>query len=178
MKALVVYDSAYGNTERIAQVIGEALGAPEEVSVQRAGTIKTDPLTEVRLLIVGSPTQRFRPLPTISSLLKGLAPNSLKGVHVAAFDTRLSQSNIDETPVLAFFVKLIGRGAYAAGPIADQLKKKGGKLVGSPAGFYVEGMEGPLVQGELERAQQWAKQILAAIHLISFPHREDQQHVP
>jgi hypothetical protein len=33
MKALVIYDSAYGNTARIAQAIGSALGSQEEVAV-------------------------------------------------------------------------------------------------------------------------------------------------
>jgi flavodoxin len=162
MKTLVIYDSAFGNTQKIASAVGEALGSLEEVSILRVSEVQPGQLTGLQLLIVGSPTQRFQSTPAISSLLKGLAPNSLRGVKVSAFDTRLTQSNIDETPVLAFFVKLFGRGAYAAGRIADQLKKKGGELVGSSEGFYVEGMEGPLVQGELERAQNWAKRILAA----------------
>jgi hypothetical protein len=65
-------------------------------------------------------------------------------------------SNIEETPVLAFFVKIYG---FAAKPIAARLKKKGGELIVSPEGFFVEGMKGPLVNGELERAANWAKQM-------------------
>ena len=77
---------------------------------------------------------------------------------MAAFDTRLTQGNIDATPVLPFFVKLFG---YAAEPIAKELQKKGGVLVLPPEGFYVEGTEGPLVQGELERAATWAGKLFA-----------------
>jgi flavodoxin len=51
---------------------------------------------------------------------------------------------------------------YAAKPIADKLKKKGGKLVLPPEGFFVQGSEGPLKEGEVERAAEWAKQLLAA----------------
>jgi hypothetical protein len=69
---------------------------------------------------------------------------------------------IKKTPVLAFFVKLAGN-AYAAKPIADALKKKGGKLMLTPEGFYVKGMEGPLLEGEIERAAAWAGQIIALI---------------
>jgi hypothetical protein len=68
---------------------------------------------------------------------------------------------INKTPILAFFVRLFGVNAYAARPIANRLRKKGGKLVGSPEGFFVEGMKGPLVEGELERAVNWARQIIA-----------------
>jgi hypothetical protein len=49
---------------------------------------------------------------------------------------------------------------YAAKPIARSLTKKGGELHLPPEGFYVQGMEGPLVEGELERAEDWARQIL------------------
>jgi hypothetical protein len=70
-------------------------------------------------------------------------------------------SKINETPILAFFVKLYGY-PYAARPIANQLKKKGGDLILPPEGFFVEGMEGPLAQGELGRAANWANQIKSA----------------
>jgi hypothetical protein len=62
--------------------------------------------------------------------------------------------------ILAFFVKIFG---YAAQPIADRLQKKGGELAVPPEGFYVGDTEGPLFEGELERAADWAKQILATL---------------
>jgi hypothetical protein len=55
-------------------------------------------------------------------------------------------------------VKLFG---YAAIPIANRLRKKGGELALPPEGFIVEGTEGPLRRGELERAADWARQLVA-----------------
>ena len=159
MKALVVYDSKFGNTERIAQVIGNALGSSYEVEVLQVGTIAPDPFEGLELLIVGSPTQRFNPTEGIKNFLKSLPSNGLKGTKVAAFDTRLTIEDIEEIAILAFFVRFFG---YAAKPIANGLKRKRGELVLPPEGFYVQGMEGPLVEGELERAEDWARQILAA----------------
>ena len=159
MKGLIVYDSLYGNTEKIALAIGEALGNREEFTIMRVGNVQPDQFADLDLLIIGSPTQRFQPTPAISNLLKGIPKNGLKGVKVTAFDTRLTEEWINKTPVLAFFVRLFGPSAYAAKSMADKLKKKGGKLITPPDGFYVEGTEGPLVQGELERAASWAKQI-------------------
>jgi hypothetical protein len=66
---------------------------------------------------------------------------------VAAFDTRIQ----------AKWVKLFG---YAAGRIAGRLKEKGGLLVSSPEAFFVKGKEGPLKEGELERAADWAKEVV------------------
>ena len=127
----------------------------------RVGDVKPDHFTGLNLLIVGSPTQRFRPTIAISNLLKGIPQNSLKGVKVAAFDTRLTWSEISKTPVLAFFVKLSGDNAYAARSMTNSLKNKGGELIVPPEGFFVDGMKGPLIQGELERAAVWAKRIIA-----------------
>jgi flavodoxin len=60
--------------------------------------------------------------------------------------------------ILRILVNLFG---YAAKPIADRLEKKGGERIMPPEGFFVEGTEGPLKEGELERAADWAKQIMA-----------------
>jgi len=158
MKVLIVYDSVFGNTEQIAQAIGNGLGSQTDVTLLRVSDVKPEQLTGLRLLIVGSPTRQFRPTPAINNLLKGIPKNGLKGVQVAAFDTRFTESEIEETPVLTFFVRLFG---YAAEPISDRLKKKGGELIIPPEGFFVGGVEGPLKEGELERAADWAKQIIS-----------------
>ena len=158
MKALVIYDSVFGNTEQIAQAIGNALGSQEDVEILRVSNVKLEQLTGLKLLIAGSPTRQFRPTAAINNLLKRIPKNGLKGVKVAAFDTRFTMSAIEESRVLPFFVRLFG---YAAKPISDRLKKKGGELIIPPEGFFVEGVEGPLKEGELERAADWAKQIIA-----------------
>ena len=158
MKALVIYDSFFGNTEQIAQAIGNALGSPEDVEVLRVGNVKPEQLTGSKVLIVGSPTRGFRPTPAISNLLKSIPQNGLKGVKVAAFDTRFTMDEIESSVfILRILVNIFG---YAAKPIADRLEKKGGELIIPPEGFFVEGTEGPLREGELERAADWARQIM------------------
>jgi flavodoxin len=156
MKAMVVYDSMYGNTGQIAEAIGKALGPEENVKVVRAAEVKPEQLAGVTLLIVGSPTQKFRPTGATSRFLKGIPQNGLEGVKVAAFDTRFQESEIEKIRILAFFVSIFG---YAAKPIADRLQKKGGELAVPPEGFYVGDTEGPLLEGELERAAEWAREI-------------------
>jgi flavodoxin len=161
MKTLILYDSVYGNTEKIALAISNALGSQEDVSITKVSDAKPDQFAGLNLLIVGAPTQRFRTTAAMNDLLKMIPQNSLKGAKVAAFDTRLTVNEINKTPILAFFVKMFGVNAYAARLIANRLRKKGGEFVGSPEGFFVEGMKGPLVEGELERAVNWARQIIA-----------------
>lgn len=153
MKALVIYDSAYGNTEKVAQAMAEALGC----EARRVTEVQPAQLTGLDALIVGSPTQKFQPLKPVKDFLKAIPAGKLNGVRVAAFDTRIALEDTNSA-ILNFFVKLFG---YAAEPIGKRLTKKGGDLAMPPEGFYVEGTEGPLKDGELERAKAWVKQIEA-----------------
>ncbi len=158
MKAFVIYDSAFGNTAQVAQAIGDALGSQDEVAVRQVSNVQPEQLTDVDLLIVGSPTQGFRPTEPITDFLKRTAAQGLQGTKVAAFDTRISTSDI-KSPIFRF---IVNAGGYAAKPIAKRLTQGGGELLMPAEGFYVEGKEGPLKEGELERAVGWAKQIVAA----------------
>ena len=159
MKAMVVYDSVFGNTEQIAQAIGNALGSPEDVEILRVGDVKPEQWTGLQLLIVGSPTRGFRPTPATVGLLKGIPKGGLQGVRVAAFDTRFTTDEIKKGPaILRLLVNIFG---YAAEPISARLKKKEGVPIVPPEGFFVGGTEGPLQEGELERAADWARRIIA-----------------
>jgi flavodoxin I len=147
MKVLIIYDSVFGNTEQIARAIGNALGSQEDVKILRVSNVKPEQLTGLKLLIVGSPTQGGRPTPAIQDFLNKIPEPAIRGINVAAFDTRFS-------------TRWVGIFGYAAGRIADSLKRNGGTLIASPEGFFVKGKEGPLKEGELERAAGWAKAII------------------
>jgi flavodoxin len=146
MKALVVYDSQHGNTEAIARAIAGAAprGAARAV---RVADVKAAELSKVDVLAVGSPTLGGRPTPAVQAFLDGIPAGSLAKVRVAAFDTRMS----------IFIAKLFG---WAADRIASGLKAKGGLPAAKPEGFIVKGREGPLADGERERAAVWAKGFL------------------
>ncbi len=167
MKALVLYDSQFGNTAQIARAIadglGSAVGEEDTVGLRRISEADPDQLGGLDLLVVGSPTQKFRPLSTTTDFLKLIPKNGLKGVNVAAFDTRITEEEIQAHGFLSKMVDIFG---YAADPIADRLKKKGGEVVVPPEGFTVTGTEGPLTAGELERANAWARQILASVQKV------------
>jgi len=155
MKVLLVYDSQYGNTEKIARAIGGAVGG--DVSVVPVGKANASGLESFDLLIVGSPTQRAGYLPSIQDFLDRIPDNALTGVRVAAFDTRITaRSGGIGTRVMAAIAGGLG---YAAGHIAEALEAKGGIPAASPEGFIVNGIHGPLKKGELERATEWGKKL-------------------
>ena len=82
MKAMVVYDSVFGNTEKVAQAMGAALEAQAEVSVLKVGDVPPEFWTGLDALIVGSPTRAFSPTPAVKAWLRGLPSGSLDGVKV------------------------------------------------------------------------------------------------
>lgn len=155
MKVLVVYDSFFGNTEKVANAIGEALQPQHTVTVARTNEVTPEQLEGVELLAAGSPTRGFRPSEFTLAFLNRLSSGSLRGVRVAAFDTRIDMSKHKNA-----FLRFIGKFfRYAAEPTAAALVKAGGTQAGPPAGFYVEASEGPLRTGELERAAAWARSL-------------------
>lgn len=148
MKTLIIYDSLYGNTEKIAKSIGAGLIG--DVAVLPVHEVTPFNSKTVSLLVVGSPVHGGKPTPAIEAFLKGMPPELLRGVNVAAFDTRFAAK--DQGIGIRLLMKVIG---YAAPRIAQALVNKGGKLIAGPEGFIVERKDGPLKPGEIERATTW-----------------------
>ncbi|MDE1834206.1 MAG: flavodoxin family protein [Candidatus Micrarchaeota archaeon] len=143
MKALVVFDSNFGNTRLIAENIVKQLGKGTEL-VSAQG-FKNSNLTGVKLLVVGSPINEWNPTEHTKKFLSLLKKGQLKGIKAAAFDTR---------------VRLFG--GNAAKKIAEALQNAGAEIIVAPQGFYVTGEDGPLADGEIDRSSGWVKQIKKA----------------
>lgn len=150
MKTLVIYDSVYGNTEKIAKVISDALNA-KLLHVHDADPFE---LNHKDLVVIGSPVHGGRGTPELEEFINKIPKGSLKGVKVTTFDTRFSSE--DHGIGLWLAMKVI---RFAAGRLAKDLTKRGGILIAKPQGFIVKDKEGPLQQGEIERATEWAKSI-------------------
>ncbi|MFO7661002.1 MAG: flavodoxin family protein [Chloroflexota bacterium] len=161
MKALVIYDSQFGNTEKVANAIADGLRSGAETTLLHAAAVTPQAMSGCELLVVGSPTQRFHATKPVDDLLQEL---SLSDVRAATFDTRFDRAEVDVT-ALRLAMKIAGDNAWAAPRIATQLKKAGAKIVVPPEGFIVEDTEGPLRPGELERATEWAVKILESVKL-------------
>ncbi len=152
MTHLVLYDSQFGNTENIAQAIGRGIGG--DVVVKSAGDTGNITWSDIRLLVVGSPTQGGRPTATLQKVFATIPPNGLAQAKVAAFDTRFKEE--DHKLGLKLLMRTIG---YASTKILKILEGKGGTSAAQPEGFFVSDKEGPLKAGELERAEAWGKHL-------------------
>ena len=155
-KGMVVYDTYFGNTERVAQAIGAALADRVPMTVRKVSEATPADLQGLSLLVVGAPTRAFHASPAIGKWLSTLPRSALAGVAVAGFDTRMWMDDRKTPGILRFMAGIFG---YAAEPIARKLVRAGGKQAAPPAGFYVTDTEGPLKAGELDRAAGWARQI-------------------
>jgi flavodoxin len=148
MNTLVVYDSKYGNTERIAEAI--ALTLQEALPTRLASIEEIDDCEEwlrgIDLLVVGGPTHRHGISDPLKTPLACLGDRALGGLRVAVFDTRVHGARLIT-------------GSAAAG-LAKLLRHRGAWVVVPPASFIVGGTEGPLGEGELEHAREWAREVL------------------
>ncbi len=168
--AIVVYESMYGNTHALAESVAEGLGGATVLAAHDAAGRVDD----AELLVVGGPTHMHglatsmsRKAAAEAAEKDGAAPveaqatdepglrqwlQDLPGdahVAAAAFDTRL-----DKPAVLT--------GSAARG-IARRLRRHGYDVVDTKS-FLVTESEGPLEDGELERAREWGAQLAARLH--------------
>jgi len=151
MNAMVIYDSKFGNTRYIAEAIGRSLGTTYDVSVQSVAEAPEVP-RDINLLLVGGPTHAHGVSQPMQQFLNGLHADAVLGASVATFDTRFHK------------MKLL-TGAASEG-IAKRLRKRGAVIVADPESFFVTGGEGPLEEGEVERAGIWARHLIAAVPVV------------
>lgn len=172
MRAVVVYESMYGNTRAVAEAIGNGLRTGADVSVVSVVHADEELLRDADLLVVGGPTHVHgvsRPSTRKAAIEAAGKPSSGLSVEpdaegaglrewiaaradlhlkAATFDTRMSG------PVL-----LTG---HASRGIARLLRARGAQLVGAGESFLVT-KANRLASGELERAEGWGTELLGSV---------------
>jgi len=165
--AVVAHESMFGNTAAVAAAISRGLNSVGcQVDVVDVGA--TDhlprPLTSYDVLVLGAPTHAFslsrassraaaveQGAPAADRTERGLRewlaqlPPAGPHVRAAAFDTRV--------------VKVRHLPGSAAAKTARLLRRRGYRLAADPTSFYVVDTDGPLVDGELERAEAWGARL-------------------
>jgi flavodoxin len=146
MKTIVVYDSTYGNTERIARCVAEVLAARVPTQVLPVAEADGLDLQAGDILVVGCPTQGHTATPAVRLWLKHFQHGFLQGVDVAAFDTR--------------FRKAAWLTGVASRTIAKEMRRAGTTLLVPAESFFVSATKGPLEAGEMDRVIGWAEALL------------------
>lgn len=159
MKILVIFDSFFGNTKKIGEMIAEELSSDHELTLLKVDTASLSQLPLADLIFFGSPTRAFSASPNMTSFLKSIPPQTLDNVKVAVFDTRVAPEDI-KPRLLGLAIKLAG---YADKKMISLLKTSGANVILPGEGFTVAGSEGPLREGELVRASAWARSIVSKI---------------
>jgi flavodoxin len=167
MRALVVYESMFGNTRLVAQAVADGLSSGLDVDLVEVAAAPTS-FDGVELVVVGGPThalgmtrQRTRDDARRQGeqsghevVSKGIGMREWldevrsAGTAAAAFDTRVGKPRIP--------------GSAARGA-AKRLRSRGFRSVARPESFWVSGTFGPLAEGEVERARRWGEQLASAV---------------
>jgi hypothetical protein len=177
MRALVVYESMYGNTAAIGEAIAASLRAQGlDVGAGRVSKIEPDETADVDVLVVGGPTHVHSMSrsstrktavedekntfpdrtvePGLREWIDKLPPGA--GRLAAAFDTR-----IDKPVILT--------GSAAKG-IGRRLERRGFRLAARPECFIVS-TQNLLLDGEVERASLWAAEVVERASATLAGHR-------
>lgn len=165
MRALIVYESLWGNTEGVARAIAEQLQTAMSVDVIDADAAPTN-VDGFDLVLAGGPTHAFsmsRPSTRGNAVSQHGAPwapargirewlaaleHAPHGTRAATFDTRVDRP------------RLPGSAARAA---KQELHSLGFDIVAKQKTFRVHDYAGPLLDGELQRAAEWAKEIVRTV---------------
>jgi hypothetical protein len=158
VKAVVVYQSHWGNTAAVAQAIAEGIG--EGALALPTGQATAEVLDGADLVVAGSPVIAFR-MPnerTRTSLASERSPDppDLSQPSMASWLKDLQQRS---GPAAAFDTRARGPFGSAAPAIAKGLQKAGYRIVAKPTGFYVDGKYGPMRAGEIDRAREWGREL-------------------
>lgn len=165
MRSLVVYESMWGNTEQVARAVAGGLEAGGPVLVLEVSSVKPHDLEGIGLLVVGGPTHAFsmsRKTTRDDAVNRG-APWTHAEVGIREWLEGLPES---DTPVATFDTR-IGKVRHMPGSAAKKAAKEVrqhhlGRVVATES-FWVEDTEGPLFEGELERAAQWGRSLLGSV---------------
>lgn len=144
MNTLIVYFSKFGHTQQVAEAMGQGLRSMNaSVRLVSAEELAMADLKAADLVLMGSPTHNMNLPKATRPILDNLPKRCLRGKQVVAFDTSYKMNWL-----LARFT--------AAPRLLKKMRKLGGKQITRPETFFVAGREGPLLEGELERAEAWA----------------------
>ncbi len=162
MRALVVYESLWGNTEQVARSIASGLRQHLDVSVLDVAEAPADIPDDVDLTVVGGPTHAFglsRPQTRQSAFTQGATQGNqaigvrewLGGLHADAHSGQIATFDTVE--------KVRRLPGSAAKKAARLVHREGFESATEPESFYVSDTSGPLVEGELDRALDWGVQL-------------------
>lgn len=147
MKGVVVYDSSYGNTRKVAETITETLKRSGlDVDLLYVKDVKKFEPGEYQFLVFGSPTRFGTMSLALKFFIGKLKGNGWEGKPFAAFDTE-NPENLEKDEW------------SAAEKIAGRLKEKKMRQVMPVLKALVFEMKGPLKDGEIERTRAYAQEL-------------------
>jgi hypothetical protein len=165
MRALVVYESMFGNTERIAEAIADGLGERFEVTLTEVGSAPDELPDDLALLVVGGPTHAFG-LSRPGTRAEAAKQAGADGVRSGGRGLREWLGDLKPSPGLpaaAFDTHIDKRFPGSASGAVRRRLSSHGYDVRDTQSFHVTDTAGPLVAGEESRARAWASGIASRL---------------
>ncbi len=156
MKGTVVYDTSHGNTQKIAETITETLKESGiETDIFHVRDAKKLNAKDYNFLVLGSPTKFGTMSFAVRGFLGKMKNEEWINKPFTAFDTE-NPENIEQALAQ-------NKEWSAAEKIADKLKEKKMNQLTPVLKAAVLGQKGPLVEGEIDRTKDYAKELAAKL---------------
>lgn len=156
MKGIIIYDTSFGNTKEIAKTIQETLKEKEiEADFYKVNEVKKLSAMEYDFIIIGSPTKFGTMSFAIKFFLGKIKGEEWLNKPFAAFDTE-NPENIEKA-------RAENKEWSAAEKIAQKLKEKNMNQMLPVHKALVLGQKGPLVEGEIDRTKNFARELAAKL---------------
>ena len=164
MKAIVVYESHWGNTAVIARAIAEGIG-PDARALSTAEA-SAAMVADADLIVAGAPLIAFG-LPS-DRMLESLGTSSRKAPAPPDLSHPSMRAWLDALPAgrgrsAAFETRIRFSPGGATSAIIRGLERAGYRTLGKGRRFIVTGTYGPLRDGEVESARLWGVELAAAM---------------
>jgi flavorubredoxin len=149
-KVAVIYDSKYGNTKLAAEAIAEGISEVEgiETVVSRFKEADLDQIAGSNAVLIGSPNHIGKATRGIRKFISKLAKVNLEGKLAAVFDTYVGGE----------FEKAMKKMEKQIGEEIPHLE-----LITPGLSIKVQGMKGPIVEGELPKCREFGNRIAGQI---------------
>jgi len=146
-KAIVIYESKWGNTRKVAEAIAAGMSGIDTV-MKESKEVKPEELTGYDAFIIGSPNHMGGHVGSIKKLIDDMGKLNLKGKYAAVFDTYM----------MTDFEKAVKK-------MEKQISEKvpGLKIATPGLSVKVGGMKGPVIEEEMPKAKEFGAKIVKAI---------------
>ncbi|MFX1558792.1 MAG: flavodoxin domain-containing protein [Promethearchaeota archaeon] len=157
MKVLIVYDTKYGNTEKVAKLIAEGITSNDgnEVIVNNVKDVNLRKEASYDLILIGSPVHFGKHVGAVKKFINNLPKSQLKVNAYSIFNTYMGEESETTEEGICYYKRMLDK-------MEKQLNEMMPNLINSslPLSIKVAGMKGPIINEDLPKCKEFGMKLI------------------